>query len=86
MESMNWNVTREFHKESYGKPVGCAFSSNDKYSTIFENITVDQPSLACISESKNPEARRLKAKYSVSLSEEFCVDTDDYELVLMWDP
>ena len=50
-ESMNWNVTREFQKENYSKPVGCAFSSND-----------DEKKIVCVDMDKF-QVRRLEQKF-----------------------
>ncbi|MDP5145842.1 hypothetical protein ORI98_05225 [Shewanella sp. ULN5] len=84
IESMEWDISNSVHKAWYLPPVGCGFSSNSKIKTIFMNLFVgDMSMFECLVESKNPETRKIKAKYGPVLKgfHEACSDTSKYVVI-----
>jgi len=83
---MYWQINNEpFNKEHYKEPYGCAFASNNYLDAVLRNeLFAEKEYFECLAESKNPDAEKLKLKYSVVLNQrdkKQCVPNTSFDTV-----
>jgi hypothetical protein len=63
LEDLNWGVENTVNAKWYTVPVGCGFISNSRLQATLYYIFYEEEEFKCLSESKNPETRKIKGKY-----------------------